>query len=108
MFESTAAALAFVFGLIAVGLTFLFEFNLFRLVGTIVLTLFLVYQISCLDLGDCDVLSYTHALIPFVLSAYFVYLYYTQKKDDKKKKKKEKTKRDKKVKEIKERKFNFF
>lgn len=88
MFESPASALAFFFGIVAIGLNFL-EFNLFRLGGTVILVVFLLYQISCLDLGDCDFLSYAHALIPIVLSGYLVYNYYINKE------KKDKGKKDK-------------
>ena len=108
MFESTASAVAFVFGILAIGLTFLHELNLYRLVGTIILVIFLLFQISCLDMGDCDTLAYAHALIPVVLSGYFIYMYYQKKNKKKKKEKKNKNKEDKQVDEIKKRKFNFF
>jgi hypothetical protein len=75
MFESTASALAFVFGLIAIGLNFLGKLNVYKLGATIIIVIFLLFQISCLDMGDCDVLAYAHALIPLALCIYFIYTY---------------------------------
>ena len=90
MFESTASAMAFFFGILAIALNFLGELNLVRLGATIVLVVFLLFQISCLDMGDCDTLAYAHALIPLALSIYFIYLYVQETKKKKKKKKEKK------------------
>ena len=75
MLESTASALAFFFGILAIALNFLLEFNIFRLGGTIAIVIFLIFQISCLDMGDCDTLAYLHALIPIAISIYFIYIF---------------------------------
>ena len=75
MFESTASAMSFIFGIIAIALNFLGKLNIYRLAATIVIVIFLLFQISCLDMGDCDVLAYAHALIPLALCIYFIYLY---------------------------------
>ena len=92
MFESTASALAFIFGLIAIALNFLGTFNIYRLGATIFITVFLVYQISCLDMGDCDELAYAHALIPVALCVYFIYLYIQENKKKDREREKEKAK----------------
>jgi hypothetical protein len=91
MFESTASAMSFFFGILAIGLNFLGELNLIKLGATIVLVVFLLFQISCLDMGDCDTLAYAHAVIPLALSIYFIYAYV---QETKKKKKKTKDKKD--------------
>ena len=75
MFESTASAMAFIFGVIAIGLNFLGKLNIYRLGATIAIVIFLLFQISCLDMGDCDVLAYAHAIIPLALCIYFIYIY---------------------------------
>ena len=86
MFESTASALAFVFGLIAIGLNFLGKLNVYKLGATIIIVIFLLFQISCLDMGDCDVLAYAHALIPLALCIYFIYTYVQENKKKEKQK----------------------
>jgi hypothetical protein len=89
MFESTASAMAFFFGLLAIALNFLGKLNVYKLGATIILVIFLIFQISCLDMGDCDVLAYAHALIPLALCIYFIYAYVKENRKKDKKKQKE-------------------
>jgi len=90
MFESPAAALALLLGLIAIGLNLAVGLNLVRFLTTVAIVVFSIYQIHCADVGDCEVLAYVYCAIPLALVIYFIYSFFNPEKAKKKKEKNKK------------------
>ena len=88
MFESPAAALALLLGLIAIGLNLAVGLNLRRFLTTVAIVVFSVYQIHCADVGDCEVLAFVYCAIPLALVVYFCYLFFNPENAKKNKEKK--------------------
>ena len=87
MFESPAAALALLLGIIAIFLNLAIGFDLLRFTVTVFIVLLSIYQIHCVDVGDCEILAFIYCSIPLALIIYYSYLYFN--KPNKKKKKKQ-------------------
>ena len=88
MFESPAAALALLLGLIAIGLNLSVGLEMGRFLATIAIVVFSIYQIHCADVGDCEVLAFVYCAIPLALVVYFSYLFFNPEKAKKNKEKK--------------------
>lgn len=89
MFESPAAALALLLGIVAIFLNLAVGFDLLKFVATVVIVIFSIYQIHCVDVGDCEILAFVYCAIPIALIVYFSYEYFKGPKKKKKEKKKE-------------------